>query len=76
MTKQKMFYGANNIIFKNANELRAKMTEAEMLLWGKLKGNSLGVRFRRQHPLDNYIANFYCHKHKLIRGGWFNPFEI
>lgn len=42
------------------------MTAAETLLWGYLKGNQLGAKFRRQHPLGIYIADFYCHQHKLI----------
>jgi len=33
---------------------------------GLLKGNQLGYRFRRQHPLLFYIADFYCHQLKLI----------
>ncbi|MBC8052560.1 MAG: imidazole glycerol phosphate synthase subunit HisF [Sphingobacteriaceae bacterium] len=61
-----MFQGASHIIFQNAERLRNNMTSAETLLWGYLKGNQLGVRFRRQHPISNYIADFYCHKHKLI----------
>lgn len=42
------------------------MTDAEMLLWGHLKGSQLGAKFRRQHPLGIYIADFYCHQHKLV----------
>lgn len=61
-----MFYGASTIVFKNAGSLRNNMTLSEMLLWGYLKGNQLGVRFRRQHPLNNYIADFYCHKYNLV----------
>jgi len=49
--KQKMFLGASQLIFKNAGELRNNMTPAEMVLWDHLKGNQLGVKFRRQHPL-------------------------
>jgi cyclase len=63
---KKLFLGANHIVFKNAEVLRYNMTQAETILWGYLKGNKLGVRFRRQHPLGIYIADFYCHKHKLI----------
>lgn len=37
-----------------------------MLLWGYLKGNQLGAKFRSQHPLSIYIADFYCHQYKLI----------
>ncbi len=61
-----MFYGADNFIFENAKALRNNMTPAEMLLWGHLKGNQLGTKFRRQHPLGIYIADFYCHQHKIV----------
>ena len=61
-----MFLGASDLIFKNAAALRNNMTPAEMLLWGHLKGNQLGTKFRRQHPLGIYIADFYCHQHKII----------
>lgn len=37
-----------------------------MLLWGYLKGSQLGAKFRRQHPLSIYIADFYCHQYKLV----------
>ena len=42
------------------------MTPAEKLLWMHLKSGVNGLKFRRQHPLGNYIADFYCHKIKLI----------
>ena len=43
------------------------MTEAEEMLWKHLRNNKLnGLKFRRQHPLDIYIADFYCHQKKLI----------
>lgn len=64
--KQKIFLGASHLIFKNAGELRNNLTPAEMVLWGHLKGNQLGVKFRRLHPLGIYIADFYCHPHKLV----------
>src|ERR1700761_943564 len=64
--KKKMFLGADNLIFKNAAALRSNMTEAEALLWNHLKGSNLGAKFRRQHPLGIYIADFYCHQHKLV----------
>ena len=42
------------------------MTQEEILLWEKLKGKQvLNLRFRRQHPINVYIADFYCHKAKL-----------
>lgn len=64
--KRKMFLGADPLIFKNAEALRYRMTAAEELLWGYLKGKQLGVKFRRQHPLGIYIADFYCHQYKLV----------
>ena len=36
-------------------------------MWEKLKENRLrGFRFKRQHPIDNFIVDFYCHKAKLV----------
>jgi cyclase len=61
-----LFLSAGPEIFENAKTLRYNMTKAETILWGYLKSNQLGVRFRRQHPLGIYIADFYCHQHKLI----------
>jgi len=58
--------GASSLMFKNAETLRNNMTPAEMLLWGYLKGSQLGAKFRRQHPLGIYIADFYCHQHKTV----------
>lgn len=65
--KRQMFYGASSSIFRNAEKLRANMTECERLLWEELKSNKiLGLRFKAQHPVDSFIADFYCHKLKLV----------
>ncbi|OWK69833.1 hypothetical protein CBW18_14565 [Pedobacter sp. AJM] len=61
-----MFYGASSIIFENAKKLRNKVTDAEKILWEHLKEKKLGVKFRRQHPISSFIADFYCHEKKLI----------
>ena len=62
-----MFYGAKAHIFEKAKLLRKNMTEAELLLWEQLKGKKvLGLRFRPQHPIDIFIADFYCHPLKLV----------
>ena len=77
--KKKMFMGASELIFKNAALLRNNLTPAEMLLWGHLKGSQLVAKFRRQHPLGIYIADFYCHQHKIVielDGGIHNLPEI
>ncbi len=50
----------------HARELRKEATDAESLLWNLLRGNQLsGKKFRCQHPLGNYILDFYCHDAKL-----------
>ena len=61
-----MFYGATPSIFKNARFLRDNLTEAEKILWNKLRLKQLGVKFRRQHPINKYIADFYCHEIRLV----------
>lgn len=61
-----MFYGTQPIIFERAKELRENMTETERILWKCLSKNQLGVRFKAQHPIANFIADFYCHQHKLV----------
>jgi cyclase len=64
--KNKMFQGADYLMFRNAAALRNTATGAENLLWNFLRGKQLGVKFRRQHPIGIYIADFYCHEHRLI----------
>ena len=61
-----MFYGAIKPIFERAEQLRKNPTYEEKLLWQVLKVNQLGVRFKRQHPIWLYIADFYCHELKLV----------
>ncbi len=61
-----MFEGASHIIFANAKHLRRNMTNAETTLWMHLKKGINGYKIRRQHPIGLYIADFYCHKVKLI----------
>ena len=51
---------------KFAKSLRLEMTDGERLLWQKLRGEQLGVKFRRQHPLGAYIADFACLEPRVI----------
>ena len=66
MIEKKMFYKANPLIFARAKGLRKNMTAAEILLWGYLKTDPFGYKFRRQHPLGIYIADFFSYKLKLV----------
>ncbi len=64
--ERNMFYGAGRNTFQKAHFLRSKMTDAEMVLWSRLKNrNIFKVRFRRQHPVDIFVLDFYCHETKL-----------
>lgn len=47
-------------------ELRKNSTETEQKLWFELRDNKLGVKFKRQHSIGGYIADFYCQKYKLV----------
>jgi very-short-patch-repair endonuclease len=64
--ERSMFYNASPEIFQKAEMLRKNMTKAEIILWEKLRKNQLGVRFKAQHPIERFIADFYCHKAKLV----------
>jgi very-short-patch-repair endonuclease len=42
------------------------MSPAEVKLWALLRRSPNGVRFRRQHPIGRYVADFYCAAAKLV----------
>jgi very-short-patch-repair endonuclease len=49
-----------------AKELRARMTDAERLLWSVLRRDQMGgLSFRRQHPIGPFVLDFYCPAIKL-----------
>ncbi|RYX90537.1 MAG: endonuclease domain-containing protein [Bradyrhizobiaceae bacterium] len=51
----------------NARALRKNLTDTERLLWFELRDHRLiGASFRRQVPIDRYIADFVCHAAALI----------
>ena len=62
-------------IKQNAKDNRSMMTDAERYLWNYIKNEQIGVRFRRQHIIGDYIVDFICLKQKLIievDGGYHN----
>ena len=62
-----MWKGAPKEGFAKAVRLRNRLTKSEELLWDQLRNKKLsGLKFRRQHPIHIYIADFYCHKYRLI----------
>ena len=54
------------LLWAFAKENRNNPTEAERLLWFYLSNKQLGVRFRRQHIIGQYIADFACLDKMLI----------
>ncbi|MDN5205575.1 endonuclease domain-containing protein [Fulvivirgaceae bacterium BMA10] len=58
---------SSNRLYQFARENRKNPTEAENALWQRLRNRQLkGSKFRRQHPMDDFIADFYCMEYKLI----------
>jgi primosomal protein N' len=48
-------------------ELRTDLTPAEQKLWSYLKNKQIdGFRFRRQHPIERFIVDFYCAEANLV----------
>lgn len=53
--------------FQYASDMRKAPTDAEDILWQRLRNRKiLGFKFRRQHPLNKFIVDFYCHEANLI----------
>jgi very-short-patch-repair endonuclease len=57
----------NNKLKPFSRSLRSNMTDAEKLLWSKIRRKQLkGLQFYRQKIIGNYIADFYCPKLKPV----------
>lgn len=57
-------YNKNLNKFARVNRRAGVLSEA--LLWNELKRSALGVKFTKQKPIGNYIADFYCKELKLV----------
>ena len=55
-----------NLLLERARQKRQHPTDAERILWEFLRNKQLGVRFRRQHPIYDFIPDFVCLSKKLI----------
>ncbi|MDT8441414.1 MAG: endonuclease domain-containing protein [Desulfuromonadales bacterium] len=81
MTEKKLFVpeSISPPLLKAARTLRCQQTDAERLLWSCLRRRQLGgFRFRRQHPIERYVLDFYCCEAKLaieLDGGQHNEPE-
>lgn len=55
------------ITHKHTKRLRNELTTSEIKLWSVLRNRQLdGYKFRRQHPINNYITDFCCEEVKLV----------
>lgn len=51
---------------EHAREMRSNPTEAEDILWQHLRNSQLGHKIRRQHPINEFIADFICLEAQLV----------
>ncbi len=59
--------GTNPQVEQAARNLRTNLTPAEEYLWQALRNRQLNsLRFRSQHPVGNFILDFYCASCKLV----------
>lgn len=47
-------------------DLRKNPTAPEQMLWARLRGGQLGVKFRRQHSIGHYIVDFFAAEARLV----------
>jgi cyclase len=67
VNRAKQSLDANAAIKDKAKKLRKKMTEAENILWSKIRNRKVnGMYFRRQHPYGIYILDFFCFEANLV----------
>ncbi len=71
-TADPVMYG---LLKEFAEENRKNPTLAESVLWNALKGNGIGLKFRRQHIIEDFVVDFFCYEKKLtieLDGGYHN----
>lgn len=59
------FLYQNPILKNRRKELRNNATEAEKILWIRLRKSQLGYKFIRQYSAGPYILDFYCPRYRL-----------
>jgi len=62
-----IYFGANRELMGIAGTLRRNMTRSEKILWQRIRDRQMdGYKFRRQHPIDTFIADFFCYEKMLV----------
>ena len=60
-------FAYSHLLLQKARELRKNQTQAEVVLWERLRNRRLGgFKFRRQHVINECIVDFWCHEAQLI----------
>lgn len=75
MTADPMLY---DLLKEHARRMRKNSTQAEDMLWQALRNSQLGAKWRRQHPILDFIVDFICFEHSIIievDGGYHNSAE-
>jgi very-short-patch-repair endonuclease len=55
------------VLRDRAREMRSKMSPPELKLWSRIRGDQIGGRrFRRQHPIGPFMADFFCSRYNLV----------
>ncbi|HAN17820.1 MAG: hypothetical protein A2X13_05845 [Bacteroidetes bacterium GWC2_33_15] len=71
-----IYHGAKAKTLGKAHDLRMCMTSSERILWQNLRNKKvLDYKFRRQHAISQFIADFYCHEARSVievDGGYHN----
>jgi uroporphyrinogen-III synthase len=62
-----IYFGAEPELLRIAGDLRKSMTSAEKVLWERLRNRQVkGFRFRRQHPIKDFVVDFFCYDAMLV----------
>ncbi len=64
MVRYNLFMSKSSLLVK-ARSLRQEKTRTEKILWKELRNKKLETKFRRQHPIDKFILDFYAPEIKL-----------
>lgn len=67
-----------DLLKENSKENRKNPTDAELVLWERLRDNQTGFKIRRQHVIEGYIADFVCLSQNLVvevDGGYHETLE-
>ena len=66
-TYYKFHYNAFPETFQKARAFRKSSTSAERIIWNELRNRQrIGFKFRRQHPVGQFIVDFFCPEKELV----------